>query len=319
MTTAGKSVDTNSFGMRDDERQFEKTPGTFRILLLGDSFMEAMQVNWEDSLASKLSSQLAESGARNVEIINASVSGWGTDDQLTYYLRYGHKFSPDLILLGMTLHNDVADNVQLEFHSYDKDGLVERPQTTLSASVYARTQIQEWLASHSHLYRLVVGRLRSASVRQGGKELNRHVQELMRRPSSPQIDAGWSFTLALLDKMHERGKQNGSELAVFLIPLAMQVTDWRLEQLLEAFQLEQSALALTRPQEVMLDWGSDRGVPVLDLLPRFRSWAATNEIDPYLVEDGHWNEQGHALGARIVARGLTDSNLVPQMNNLNPP
>jgi len=49
---------------------------------------------------------------------------------------------------------------------------------------------------------------------------------------------------------------------------------------------------------------------VMDLLPDFRDWAATNGADPYLLEDGHWNEQGHALAARIVAGKLRASALI---------
>ena len=119
----GQQISINSHGMRDREHQPEKPPGIYRILLLGDSFMEANQVAFEDAFPHLLEAKL---GPR-FEVINASVSGWGTDDELTYLIRYGFRFEPDLVLLGMTLNNDIQDNLAEEFHSHVNGDLQEKP------------------------------------------------------------------------------------------------------------------------------------------------------------------------------------------------
>jgi hypothetical protein len=69
--------------------------------------MEAYQVKFADALISVRERRLNEVIDRPVEVVNASVSGWGTDDELTYLTRHGIRFQPDLVLVGMTLHNDV--------------------------------------------------------------------------------------------------------------------------------------------------------------------------------------------------------------------
>ena len=56
----GHEVTFNSAGMRDREHVADKPAGVFRVLLLGDSFMEALQVPFEASLASLLEKSLAE-------------------------------------------------------------------------------------------------------------------------------------------------------------------------------------------------------------------------------------------------------------------
>ena len=44
----------NSHGFRDYERTYEKPSGVFRILVLGDSYIEALQVQLEDSFTALL-------------------------------------------------------------------------------------------------------------------------------------------------------------------------------------------------------------------------------------------------------------------------
>ncbi len=48
-TRHGKQFETNSIGMRDREHTRTKAPDSYRILLFGDSIMEATQDKWEDS------------------------------------------------------------------------------------------------------------------------------------------------------------------------------------------------------------------------------------------------------------------------------
>src|SRR5215469_7138437 len=66
------SVDVNSAGFRDREHTIEKPPGMRRIVLLGDSFIEAIQVPFEDSITAQLENRLKSNTART-EVINFGV------------------------------------------------------------------------------------------------------------------------------------------------------------------------------------------------------------------------------------------------------
>src|SRR5262249_7876809 len=108
----GHEVSFNSAGMPDREHALEKQPGAFRLLLLGDSFMEALQVPADSMLATLMERDLTRATGRPVEVINAGVSGWGTGDELRYLTRYGLAYHPDLVVVAMTLHNDISDNLR---------------------------------------------------------------------------------------------------------------------------------------------------------------------------------------------------------------
>ena len=155
-TRRGKQFETNSIGMRDREHMRTKTPGSYRILLFGDSFMEATQVEWEDSLPHLLEKKLAARLGQPVEVINLSVSSWGTDAQLAYFERYASDYAPDLVLIAMTLHNDVSDNLAEQYYHIEAGELRHRPALELPLLMALRQKTQGWLAGHSQLYQLVV-------------------------------------------------------------------------------------------------------------------------------------------------------------------
>jgi hypothetical protein len=63
------SVTYNSEGWRDVEHGVEKPDGVFRILVLGDSFMEANSVELDNTFHRQVE-KLAREAGNNVEVIN---------------------------------------------------------------------------------------------------------------------------------------------------------------------------------------------------------------------------------------------------------
>lgn len=127
-----QEITINSRGLRaPEEIGYEKPADVFRILVLGDSYVEALQVALEESFPQQLVAALNAAGAeRNgqpvrVEAINAGVSGWGTDQQLLWLREEGYKYQPDLILLAFYPGNDFMNNyLPLEFANF---GGVRKP------------------------------------------------------------------------------------------------------------------------------------------------------------------------------------------------
>lgn len=304
-------IHTNAFGMRDRPHSVEKPPGVFRIVLLGDSFMEAFQVDFEDALASLLEEQLARGTDREIEVINAAVSGWGTDQQLTWLKRYGLRFEPDLVLVAMTLHNDVLDNLRQTFHHLEDGELVERPRIETPWLSYHWSRLKARCTALLHLCALAYHATRQPQVGEAVRELDSHVVGLLRKRSPPRIVHGWDLTRALLDETRQVARQSGARTAVFLIPLAIQLSEARLGRFLQDHGLAPEAVALERPQAQVRAWGERVGVPVIDLLPAFRRRVAHGAGPFYLLPgDGHWNEAGHALAAEAVARELAEQGVV---------
>src|SRR5205085_3476932 len=81
----------NAEGLRDREYSWTRAPGVTRILLLGDSFVEGMQVPLEQTFAKRLEAKLADDG-RRVEVVNGGFSGFGTDNELLFFAVDGRRF-----------------------------------------------------------------------------------------------------------------------------------------------------------------------------------------------------------------------------------
>ena len=306
----GHEVRINSLGMRDRERKLEKGDGVFRILLLGDSFMEAFQVKFEDSFPHLLEDLFSNRVNFPVEVINPSVSGWGTDYQLTYLMRYGVKLKPDLILVAMTLHNDVSENLREEFHFMQDGQLYEKSRQEIPLRDFVILRAKGLLALNSHLFQLIRFYVNLRNDNKAGKELDAHVANLISQTSNDRIRLGWDVTQRLLEKTQSVGEQIGARLVVCLLPLRIQVSQEHLSHFIRSQGLDINNISLEKPQQVMKQWGRNRETEIIDLLPGFRKWMESGDGSLFLQNEGHWNEAGHRLAASIVSEELISRNVV---------
>ena len=306
----GQTVSFNSAGMRDREHALKKPAGVFRILVLGDSFMEALQVSYEQSFPRLLERALEQKTGQRVEVINASVSGWGTDDELQYLNAYGMSWSPDLILVVMTLHNDISDNLRERFHTIKNGALVAQPVVPASFLQYKVVQLKSLLAARSHAFQLVNRARRSGEIRVAAGQLSSHVVELFRDGGDGSIARGVELTTLLLARMQALASADGRRVAVVLLPLAVQLSDEKFQGLAQTATGSPRGLDLERPQRMILGAASRMGIPAIDLLPGFRAWTAGGGDAVFLEREGHWNERGHQLAVDIVVREMVARGLV---------
>ena len=99
----------NSKGLRDREYAYAKPKGAKRALVLGDSFTWGYGVANDEIFTEVLEKRLAAAPVE-WEILNAGVSGWGTDQELLFFIDEGVKYSPDIVVLAFYLINDPVNN-----------------------------------------------------------------------------------------------------------------------------------------------------------------------------------------------------------------
>jgi len=98
------SFEFNSIGLRDDPVG-AKAGDTFRVIMLGDSFTLGYTVEREDLFVDLLEQRWQGEG-RKVEVLNAGVIGWSTDQQAAWLMAHGKELDPDLVVL-LPYDNDV--------------------------------------------------------------------------------------------------------------------------------------------------------------------------------------------------------------------
>jgi hypothetical protein len=96
-------VSINSQGLRDIEYPIERTRKK-RMLILGDSFSWGYGVEHQECFT-----EIIERENPEWEVINASVSGYSTDQEYLYLKERGISFKPDVVML-LFCWNDFTDN-----------------------------------------------------------------------------------------------------------------------------------------------------------------------------------------------------------------
>jgi hypothetical protein len=222
------NVRTNSRGLRSDrEIPYEKPPGVFRILGLGDSFALGYEVDLEDTYLHQLEEKLHEKGAKNVEVVNLAVAGFGTEEELITLKYEGFKYSPDLVLLGY-FQNDLDDNLNSHLFSLKGDAL-QREDTTYLPAVRTRKALSSipgyrWLTENSQLLNVIRNRI-SYLMRNTLKEKKREAlatrlgsDDPTRRDSSIAL---YQATLGarLLDEIYRECEKHSIPLLILDIPM----------------------------------------------------------------------------------------------------
>ncbi len=97
------SIAVNSRGLRDRETTYERSDGTYRALLLGDSFTFATGgVDYGSRF-----SELLESRMTGLEVVNAGVPGFSVDQEYLWFIDEGIRYSPDLVMVCLYWNDDL--------------------------------------------------------------------------------------------------------------------------------------------------------------------------------------------------------------------
>lgn len=326
----------SSLGLRDRERTLAKPAGTCRILVVGDSYTEALQVDASDTFVAKLERLLAEDGAAGstdaaarpqLEVINGGVAGYGTDNELLWYQRDLWKLDADLVVLVMS-PNDLYENTRELFENGpilypDKpyfqfeDGRLEvhnRPVPPYSPPHRSRRERALDELHRDPLYRLITGTPRPPGrddVRYVGKG-GRNGQAVMLEQYLPEPSDVWRraflMTRALVSELRAAVEGHGSRFAVVVLPDDRAVQPGLLELSVKSLDLS-GEIDAERPYRQLLEIARASGVPSVGLLPAFKAQPADGPA-LFLTSDPHYTVAGHAVVAGVLKEFFTSQGLL---------
>ena len=97
---------TNSRGLRDAEYAYEKSPGTVRIVALGDSSLFGWGVPVEKTSMELLERMLTGNGASPaVEVLNFATPGYNTAIEAEVFVRKALRYDPDIVLVNFNTND----------------------------------------------------------------------------------------------------------------------------------------------------------------------------------------------------------------------
>lgn len=328
----------NSLGLRDKEVTVNKE-NSFRILFLGDSFVQAHGVDLEKSMSRLLAKKLNSGGGRNFEVVNAGVFGYSPLVEYLWLLKEGVRLNPDLVVVAFSVTDFFEDRQRFRelMTSYPESledelenkiekgeaefnfGLINTSSNPLARQkIYAGIipfRVKEWLRSNLKTYALTADFIKKKnqpvqrdSLHQG--DIDRDIVAIMRGDGITQSDYEKLFSLPIkhLAMMQKLLEENNIPLVVIGIPDAVQVSDreWP------------NRTALGYPahfedprgpfQNELAKRLKEADIIFIDLLPGFK----TSNIFPlYFTRDGHFREAGHGLWADLIFTRLKSLDLLP--------
>jgi hypothetical protein len=333
-------VRINSRGYRGREYAWDAPPG-FRILGLGDSFAFGFGVKEEETYLARIEDALAD---RHVEVINAGLAGMGPDNEARLLAADGPRLRPNLVLVGFYVGNDLIDAATGVARTRLRNGapivpdaILERwyrplrPGRILPQPLARPTPggldlplpFKDILRKHSHLYRLVTGRVgrlqlarRAAAPGTAAKtpleEFNPFRQEAFCLKSyPPEFDGAWEKAKEALGEIKTWCDAHGARLAVVVIPTEAQVYPERWDDVRRRFALRDEDFDLEKPQRILAEHAAAGGIPLIDLLPVLRAARATG-VPLYFRRDIHWTPRGHAVAADEIERQLDAFGFLPK-------
>lgn len=294
-------ISINSKGLRDVERSYAKPDGTFRILILGDSFVEGLQVDQDQTLPAQLEALLNRDSRAPVEVINAGVSRYGTDNAVLFLENEGVRYEPDLVIYAF-YPNDVTDNIDNDLFRLIDGELIRQP-----TSITLTERMRLALYDYSYFYRFMLGlsaRWNRAVDRTLVKTEWGKVLPIYRADLQPRERRAWELTVRLLDRMSAAANKNQARLVIVSLPEDFQANDRLWEQVARS----EETLSRDAPNRALAEAVPD-GVPYCDLLPGFR--AAAQQQALYYPLDHHFTPAGQTLAATLIAEFLVNEGLVP--------
>jgi lysophospholipase L1-like esterase len=268
-------VRINENGLRDREHSYERQNDIERILVLGDSFAWGYGVEDPERFSQLLEESLG------VEVINAGVSGYSTDQELLWYQNEGIKYETDLVILVLS-GNDPGDNHrQLVNTIYHKpkfvleDGQpvpIGQPVTKISPLgkfVYKLSQRSALVLFLSQRYFDLLSLYNKAK---GPPEYENLPTSGVRAEREP-----FKLTLALIDEMRTIAELRKAKFMIV-------ATDRWWNHPSEA-TYQDFINALQTKEFLVLDVESMPGFDPAEML---------------IPDDGHWNQAGHKFVAGEV-------------------
>lgn len=283
-------VRINENGLRDRQHSYERQNDSKRIVVLGDSFAWGYGVEESERFSQLLENSL------DVEVINAGVSGYSTDQELLWYKNEGVKYETDLVILVIA-GNDVGDNEQQLVNTiyYKPKFVLEEGQLTLTGYPVPKTSAQGKLvyslSQRSALAFFLVQRYFDFVSLYGKTKGN---SDHLNSPESGGIAEREPFelTMALIDEIRNIAE---SRKAKFMIVTTDRWWNYPSEETYRDF--------VTTLQ--------GEGFLVLDV----ESMPGFDPEEMLIPDDGHWNQSGHEFVAEKIKALIEADQLLSQPQN----
>ena len=259
----GVEFETNSSGFRTEEFDNELVGNGIVVIVLGDSYAFGYGVRYQDSFPSILQRSLREQYPdKNIRVVNLSMPGYNTVQELATLKEVGLKLRPKIVLLA--------------YHLNDIETQIEEKRSKGISLLSILSDAKRGL----HILRFVLPRIAAVA-----RSLHVKVETTATAEIEEYVTEGprWKENQSTLTELFDVCRQNDCDLGIIVLPYLVQLTDDH--PCIVAYQ-------------VVIDFCRSNNVPAINAFEYFRGAEARRLwINAF---DGHPNSQGQAFIAKAA-------------------
>ena len=287
----------NSRGFHDTEFQQDKTPGSIRIVGIGDSFVFSV-VPYQYSFLTLLEEKMNATSDRRFEILNMGIPRTSPREYFSVLVKEALPLRPDVALICIFVGNDFIEIspkpvLHRSFVISASKYVIDLFRKVEANNVYGnRSQYDDDAPTFSDAYFLEIEAGRTEVYDQSNTMLSERLPRVMT----------W------IDEIQTVCEINSIKLFVMLIPDELQLNTGLQERVIEKLGTDKDKLDFDRPNKRLREELRTRNIRYLDLLEPFR--LRNRDVPLYKTRDTHWNIAGNRLAADLLhdflqeARGL---------------
>ncbi len=309
-------VEVNSDGWPDIEHTVKKQENTFRIIILGDSFVENMQVSLENRFFRKLEKMLNEKLDKNIEIIAVGRGNTGTAQQYIILKNEVARYKPDLVLHMFLTANDIKNNSQklqedsyLPYFELDNKGELKLiPHKLHSQRKLAR--FKEALKKLRTVKLILQARQKYFEYKKhtkfDGFPLEYHVYE---KDWSPDYRNAWELTKTLIRASRDESKKMGADYILVTLSNNEQVHESIWEEIKNTYpEMKNKDFDLEKPDKEINTFCKKENLTCWQMLDTFKKYVIENKsAKTHNRLEGHWNQLGSDLAAKFLFNNLLEN------------
>lgn len=309
-------ITTNSQGYRGKEFSSAKPNTVKRILILGDSQTFGVGMTDDHTYPAILEKQLTNR-YKNIEVINAGYTdGFSPDSYYVYVKNKGLSLSPDAIVLGLFVWNDITDLSETVWDKIDTNGLPEKISSCcrmvdngMLRNKHIAFEYRYPVLRESHVFILLI-----RTLRQQFHLFQAPIDLVAKREYFQgcilQESCIWQFrdeeakTYQVIHAIKSLADLHGIPFSVVLFPVDIQLYPY--PTALENYGTMFWTPSAENPEFIQKRIGENitaMNIPFIDLYPIFDH--ARDRGYPFFLYDAHLNVLGNQIAAESIEEFLT--------------
>ncbi len=304
----------NSYGWRDREWQKEKSDGVYRVAIVGDSFVEALQVEEEDTFT-RVAEQLLNDEGQKVELMNFGRSGATTTEEFLFIREEVMDFKPDLVVVVFFPYNDIRDmdpdlthDTIRPFAIFDANGNLTIDTSFTETRSYALKSAINSMKQSSALVSLMAtqyNQLKGAFSKKAKSGDVSSQEELLVKKGFlslatdspvPDFERAYALNKRMLHEIKVLVEKEGAKFMLMNLPFATLKPEIE-----EDYKRVDNTFDHTYFDRDLGKFAQDEGIGFLPLEDSFRVFWQANDLD---ILPGHFNPTGHQLAGKLLAEAI---------------